>query len=194
VFNVGPLELMVILVLALIVFGPEKLPELMAGAGRAIREFQRASSELTDVFQDAQREFRSAVDLDEAVAAEPGTAPDASSAGAPAAVIATDPVAGASPATTASAEMETAAAMVEPAARWPDSPSAAPPPVAIAATAPPSELSETAAGLADAPPVPITVEAPPAPGTIETAATGSDAAEAEPAARRRRARQPVSPP
>src|SRR2546425_11527263 len=64
-FNVGPLELMVLLVLALIVFGPAKLPELMASVGHAIREFQRASRELTEVFQETQQEFRSAFDLEE---------------------------------------------------------------------------------------------------------------------------------
>ena len=44
-FNVGPMELMVLLVMALIVFGPAKLPELMGSVGRAIREFRKASTE-----------------------------------------------------------------------------------------------------------------------------------------------------
>ncbi|MBI2304990.1 MAG: twin-arginine translocase TatA/TatE family subunit [Chloroflexi bacterium] len=45
--GIGPMELILILVVALIVFGPGKLPELGAGLGRAIREFRRMSSELT---------------------------------------------------------------------------------------------------------------------------------------------------
>src|SRR5207247_8497968 len=64
-FGVGPIELMVILVLALIVFGPEKLPEMMRSAGHAIREFQRYSSELTSTFQETQAEFSSALDVSE---------------------------------------------------------------------------------------------------------------------------------
>jgi TatA/E family protein of Tat protein translocase len=66
-FNVGPLELMVLLVLALIVFGPARLPELMGSVGRAIREFQQASRDLTAVFHETQQEFTSALDLDAAV-------------------------------------------------------------------------------------------------------------------------------
>jgi TatA/E family protein of Tat protein translocase len=62
-FGIGPLELMVVLVLALIVFGPEKLPELMRSAGHAIREFQRYSSELTSTFQETTAEFTSAMDV-----------------------------------------------------------------------------------------------------------------------------------
>jgi TatA/E family protein of Tat protein translocase len=63
-----------VLVLALIVFGPAKLPELMGSVGRAIREFQRASQELTQVFQETQQEFESALNVDEAPAAADTTA------------------------------------------------------------------------------------------------------------------------
>jgi TatA/E family protein of Tat protein translocase len=44
-FDVGLQELMVIGVLALLVFGPSKLPELGRMFGRAMREFRRASDE-----------------------------------------------------------------------------------------------------------------------------------------------------
>ncbi len=47
-FNVGLPEMLIILVIALIVFGPRKLPEIGASVGKAMREFKRASSELTD--------------------------------------------------------------------------------------------------------------------------------------------------
>jgi sec-independent protein translocase protein TatA len=43
VFNIGPAELMVIFILALLVFGPKKLPEVSRQIGRGIREFRRAS-------------------------------------------------------------------------------------------------------------------------------------------------------
>jgi TatA/E family protein of Tat protein translocase len=48
--GMGPLELMLIVVLALIVFGPAKLPEIMGQVGRAIGDFRRATSELSDEF------------------------------------------------------------------------------------------------------------------------------------------------
>ncbi len=40
-----PMHLLVILVIALVVFGPGKLPELGAGLGKGIREFKKAMSE-----------------------------------------------------------------------------------------------------------------------------------------------------
>jgi TatA/E family protein of Tat protein translocase len=50
VLGMGPMELMLIVVLALIVFGPAKLPEIMGQIGRAIGDFRRATSELSDEF------------------------------------------------------------------------------------------------------------------------------------------------
>jgi len=40
-----PMHLLFILVIALVVFGPGKLPELGAGLGKGIREFKKAMSE-----------------------------------------------------------------------------------------------------------------------------------------------------
>jgi sec-independent protein translocase protein TatA len=40
--NVGPLELIVVLVIALIVLGPKRLPEVGRSLGRGIREFKEA--------------------------------------------------------------------------------------------------------------------------------------------------------
>ncbi|MGE5617783.1 MAG: twin-arginine translocase TatA/TatE family subunit [Sphingomonadaceae bacterium] len=48
--GLGPGEIFVILLLALIVFGPGKLPEIGAGIGKAIREFRRASDSITQEF------------------------------------------------------------------------------------------------------------------------------------------------
>jgi len=48
--GMGPMELILIVVLALIVFGPAKLPEIMGQIGRAIGDFRRATSELSDEF------------------------------------------------------------------------------------------------------------------------------------------------
>ena len=38
--NVGPLELAVVLIIALVIFGPKRLPELGKSAGKGIREFR----------------------------------------------------------------------------------------------------------------------------------------------------------
>jgi sec-independent protein translocase protein TatA len=46
-FNIGPLELMVILIVALLVVGPTKLPEVGRSIGRGLREFRKAQDEVT---------------------------------------------------------------------------------------------------------------------------------------------------
>ena len=38
--NIGPLEIIVVLIIALVVFGPKRLPELGRSLGRGIREFR----------------------------------------------------------------------------------------------------------------------------------------------------------
>jgi sec-independent protein translocase protein TatA len=42
--NVGPLELAIVLIIALVVFGPKRLPELGRSLGRGIREFRGSVS------------------------------------------------------------------------------------------------------------------------------------------------------
>jgi sec-independent protein translocase protein TatA len=44
VFNISPLEMMVLLVIALIVLGPQRLPEMARSLGRGMREFRAALS------------------------------------------------------------------------------------------------------------------------------------------------------
>ena len=44
----GPLELVIILVIALLVLGPGKLPEVGASLGKSIREFRKASSDMQE--------------------------------------------------------------------------------------------------------------------------------------------------
>ena len=54
----GPIgfpELMIILVVALIVFGPRKLPELGRSLGRSLNEFKRASNELKQTLDEEIR-------------------------------------------------------------------------------------------------------------------------------------------
>jgi sec-independent protein translocase protein TatB len=52
-FGIGMTELVVILVVALIVFGPTRLPELARSLGRAMGEFRRASTDLRQTFNES---------------------------------------------------------------------------------------------------------------------------------------------
>ena len=49
--SVGTPEILLILLIALLVFGPQKLPELGKALGRAVREFKKASSELQETLE-----------------------------------------------------------------------------------------------------------------------------------------------
>lgn len=51
IFGIGLPEMAVILVLALLVFGPKKLPEIGRSLGKAIRGFQEASREFETEFK-----------------------------------------------------------------------------------------------------------------------------------------------
>ena len=46
--NIGPLELIIILAIALLIVGPGRLPEMGNAIGRTIREFRKASSDVGD--------------------------------------------------------------------------------------------------------------------------------------------------
>jgi len=48
--NIGPLELIIVLAIALLIVGPRRLPEMGNAVGRTIREFRKASSGVTDPF------------------------------------------------------------------------------------------------------------------------------------------------
>jgi TatA/E family protein of Tat protein translocase len=55
--NIGLPELLIILVIALLIFGPKKLPEVGKSLGRAIREFRRTSDEIKEkIEQEIQAE------------------------------------------------------------------------------------------------------------------------------------------
>ncbi len=96
--QLGPLEILVIFVVALVVFGPQKLPEIGRQVGRGIREFRRVQehlrSELDDVLghDDEPAVAESGPTSPDAPAPPPGTAyrdpsvpagPHPSSLGAP---------------------------------------------------------------------------------------------------------------
>src|SRR5438270_11334950 len=46
--NLGPAELILILAIALLVFGPKKLPEIGRGIGSALREFNKARNDFME--------------------------------------------------------------------------------------------------------------------------------------------------
>ena len=46
--GIGGIEIFIILVVALVIFGPQKLPEMGRSLGKAIREFKSAGTELQD--------------------------------------------------------------------------------------------------------------------------------------------------
>lgn len=54
--NIGPGELLVILLIALLVFGPRKLPELGKSLGAGIREFRRGTQGLKEELEGSFRE------------------------------------------------------------------------------------------------------------------------------------------
>lgn len=46
-FQIGPTEILLLIIIALILFGPKKLPELARAAGEAVRVFREESQKLT---------------------------------------------------------------------------------------------------------------------------------------------------
>lgn len=60
IMGIGPQEMMVIAVIALLVFGPGKLPEVMGQAGKMVRDFRRMSAELSGEFEKTIAEAREA--------------------------------------------------------------------------------------------------------------------------------------
>lgn len=60
VFNLGMSELILILVIALVVFGPGKLPEVGKALGKSLQEFKRATSESVSDEQSKKAEVKKA--------------------------------------------------------------------------------------------------------------------------------------
>lgn len=88
-FNVGPVELIIVLVIALLVVGPRRLPEMGTAVGKTIREFRKASSDISEATDVESETKPSTADTTAPQAVAPGqeanTAPAAPAAPAPAA-------------------------------------------------------------------------------------------------------------
>ena len=64
-FGLGIPELLIIFVIALIVFGPKKLPDLGKSIGRAMAEFKKASEEFQESVRSEMKEVEKSADLEE---------------------------------------------------------------------------------------------------------------------------------
>lgn len=53
--NIGLPELLIIMAIALLIFGPKKLPEVGRSIGKAIREFRKTTDEIKDKFEEQIR-------------------------------------------------------------------------------------------------------------------------------------------
>ena len=73
--SLGMPELIVIFVIALIIFGPRKLPELGKSLGKSIAEFKRASNELKSTLEEEIRMEEQKTKQDEAAKAAQASQP-----------------------------------------------------------------------------------------------------------------------
>jgi TatA/E family protein of Tat protein translocase len=83
--SVGMPELLIILVIALIIFGPRKLPELGRSLGKSLGEFKRASNELRNTLEEEvrieeQKDQRAKIEAEQTSAIEAANTPPAASA------------------------------------------------------------------------------------------------------------------
>ena len=60
-FGIGAGEFILILVVGLIVFGPSKLPEMGRSLGKAIREFRKAQSALSNALAETESEIKAPI-------------------------------------------------------------------------------------------------------------------------------------
>ena len=88
--SIGMPELIVIFVIALIIFGPRKLPELGRSLGRSINEFKRASNELKNTLEEEIRLDEQRTAQETAKAKETPTTPSSTEPGGEATPVAHD--------------------------------------------------------------------------------------------------------
>lgn len=64
-FGIGFQEILLILLLALIIFGPKKLPDLAKSLGRGVAEFKKAAEEMKKGLEDSVKEEDIKKEIDE---------------------------------------------------------------------------------------------------------------------------------
>ena len=55
-FNLGPMELFIILVIVLVLFGAKRVPEIGASIGKGIREFKKSMNDVDRAIRDPERD------------------------------------------------------------------------------------------------------------------------------------------
>jgi sec-independent protein translocase protein TatA len=55
-FNLGPLELFIVLVIVLVLFGARRVPEIGASIGKGIREFKKGMNDVDRAIRDPERD------------------------------------------------------------------------------------------------------------------------------------------
>lgn len=81
--NIGPGELIIILVIAIVFIGPGRLPDVGAALGKSIREFRKASTDMADATRIDTSPLPPAAAQAPAETAAPSPAPAATAAPAP---------------------------------------------------------------------------------------------------------------
>ena len=71
--SIGMPELIVIFLIALVIFGPRKLPELGRSLGKSLAEFKRASNELRSTLEEEIRMEEHKTEAAKTAAAQPAT-------------------------------------------------------------------------------------------------------------------------
>jgi len=62
---IGSSELIVILILALFLFGPQKLPEMARALGKAVAEYKKAAKDIESEINKAKKEIETELDMKE---------------------------------------------------------------------------------------------------------------------------------
>ena len=83
-FGVGPEELFLIAVIALLVLGPERMPKLMRDVGRVVGDLRKTSDELREEFMNADRALKEPFTGPTPSATTPSTTPIAAAESTPA--------------------------------------------------------------------------------------------------------------
>jgi len=59
-FGIQPLHIVIVVIVALIIFGPSRLPEIGRGLGKSLAEFRKGTKDMTDSFRE---EVKSAAEV-----------------------------------------------------------------------------------------------------------------------------------